>query len=484
MLTQHIAIVPAGDAIRPSELASVSAAIQKQVTRDLSPIWSLRATVDAFPTLEDVPVGYWPVLVGVDDEARDGAVYLDERGQPYGRVSATPGSTRWSLAASRVCLELLVNPTGDRVVSAPSLRSDQGLVEYLVDVWGPCADASHSYFVNEVLVSDFCTPAFFGHVAGGGIDRCSFRGTVPLPLQVPRGGHLAWYEPRTQAFWVRNHWEDNPVDLEWDASDRRGTAVREWIRTERGKRTPVAPPPLPERSAFATRRPVRAGTARNGRSEHLRTLPEPFGDAAGPDDVEPAEPTILLAVASGSGADAEDTPSTESLVSPTADGTGLDALPSVGAESAHASFAPVAIVAPSPAPPPASRHGLALLGGALAGALLVVFLLGRQDPSPRAAASAGPASILPASPMGLVKVAPTEPAVPSPPAVAEPLLPREPAAPVVAKSSKVSRSRKLVPTLVQRSEPAAVEPAQSQHAVTREAAPAANTFDSLVDTRE
>jgi len=483
MLTQHIAIVPAADTIRPSELASVSAAIQKQVTRDLSPIWSLRATVDAFPTLEDVPVGYWPVFVGVDDEVRDGAVYLDERGQPYGRVSATPGSTRWSLAASRVCLELLVNPTGDRAVSAPSLRSDQGLVEYLVDVWGPCADAGHSYFVNEVLVSDFCTPAFFGHVAGGGIDRCSFRGTVPLPLQVPRGGHLAWYEPRTQAFWVRNHWEDNPVDLEWDASDRRGTAVREWIRTERGKRTPVAPPPLPERSAFATRRPVRGSAVRSGRSEPLRTLPEPFGDAASPGDSEPAEPTTLVAAVGASVPDAEDRSESETLAPPAPAASNPEAVTTVSAANAHPSFAPVAIVAPSP-PPSVSRHGLSLLGGALAGALLVVFLLGRQDPSPRAATSGGPNSMPPAPSLGVVKVAPAEPAVPRAPVAADTSLARELSAPVVPKVSKVSRPRKLVPPLAHRSEPASVEPAKSADAVTREAPPSANTFDSLVDTRE
>src|SRR5262245_46055653 len=48
MLTQHIALVPEVAGINASELARVSAALQKQMLRDFSPIWQVAATVDPF----------------------------------------------------------------------------------------------------------------------------------------------------------------------------------------------------------------------------------------------------------------------------------------------------------------------------------------------------------------------------------------------------------------------------------------------------
>jgi hypothetical protein len=37
------------------------------VLRDLAPIWTIAASVDPPPSLDDVPLGYWPVLIA--DEA-------------------------------------------------------------------------------------------------------------------------------------------------------------------------------------------------------------------------------------------------------------------------------------------------------------------------------------------------------------------------------------------------------------------------------
>jgi hypothetical protein len=49
-----------------SNLLRVSAALQKQASRDLAPIWELSATVDAFAKLKDVPDGYWPIIIKDD----------------------------------------------------------------------------------------------------------------------------------------------------------------------------------------------------------------------------------------------------------------------------------------------------------------------------------------------------------------------------------------------------------------------------------
>src|SRR5882757_7809594 len=73
----HIALVSLTQDVTLAQLAPVSAAIQKQVSRDFGPLWNVEATVDAFGTLEDVPVGYWHVLL--QDEISSGAAGLHKR---------------------------------------------------------------------------------------------------------------------------------------------------------------------------------------------------------------------------------------------------------------------------------------------------------------------------------------------------------------------------------------------------------------------
>ena len=57
MLVRQVALVPEGVDIDLAEIARVAAALQKQVTRDFSPLWQVNATVDGFASLEDVPLG-------------------------------------------------------------------------------------------------------------------------------------------------------------------------------------------------------------------------------------------------------------------------------------------------------------------------------------------------------------------------------------------------------------------------------------------
>jgi hypothetical protein len=201
MQTQHIALVPEVAGINASELARVSAALQKQVIRDLSPIWQVSATVDAFPHLEDVPVGYWPIILAFGELGSDEGVHCDRRGQPYALIEMSPS---WSLTASHACIEMLIDPYGNRTVVGPSPRSDQGSVEFLVDICDPCEDARYGYTVNDVLVSDFCTPEFLAQIPSGK-ERYSFTGAVEAPYQVLPGGRLSWYEPASNRWWQRNH---------------------------------------------------------------------------------------------------------------------------------------------------------------------------------------------------------------------------------------------------------------------------------------
>ena len=90
MLPIYVALVCETDSISPREFTRVAAALDKQVTRDFGPIWGVPATVDPVFSLDDIPVGYWPVVLVEDiDESSGFGYHADHYGQPYALVALT-----------------------------------------------------------------------------------------------------------------------------------------------------------------------------------------------------------------------------------------------------------------------------------------------------------------------------------------------------------------------------------------------------------
>jgi len=205
MLIRHLAIVSEPEVVEPRELTTVAAAVQKQVARDLAPIWNVQGTVSAFTKLEDVPVGYWPIFVLEGGGSRHG-VQQDEDGQPYALVEA---GTDWSVSASHEVLEMLVDPAGNRVVAAALVQGDAARVEYLVEICDPCEAGEFGYMVNGIRVSDFYTPAFFDPVASRGV-RYDFTGAISRPLEVLPGGYLTWRDPVSGLWSQKRFLQEHP----------------------------------------------------------------------------------------------------------------------------------------------------------------------------------------------------------------------------------------------------------------------------------
>ena len=198
MLLVQVALVSEIGEISGPELARVSAALQKQALRDFGPFWEVQATVDGFGRLEDVPLGYWPMIVELDiGFAGAAGIHLDKDGQPFALIEY---SDSWSLTASHECLEMLADPFGDRLIAGDSIKEDQGRVEYLVEVSDPSEAQEFAYTANGVLVSDFYTPRFFDPVAAPGV-RYSFTGAITEPRQVLEGGYLSWHDPVSDRWW-------------------------------------------------------------------------------------------------------------------------------------------------------------------------------------------------------------------------------------------------------------------------------------------
>lgn len=196
MLIRQLALVAETKKVSFSAVSRVSAALQKQITRDLAPIWELKATVDAFASLDDVPVGYWPMIVTEEDLGDAAGIHEDKEGQPFALIKFDSG---WSLTASHETCEMLVDPFGNRMISGPSPMKGQGRVEFLVEVCDPSEDTPFAYRVNGIVVSDFYTPHYFDPVAVTGV-RYSFTGAIKAPRQVLKNGYLSWHDP------VSDHW--------------------------------------------------------------------------------------------------------------------------------------------------------------------------------------------------------------------------------------------------------------------------------------
>jgi len=224
-LIRQVALVSDTRSVRLRDLSRVSAALQRQASRDVAPIWGVNATVDAFESLEDVPLGYWPVIV-VEDVQGAAGVHLDKDGQPFALVEV---GQSWSLTASHETIEMLVDPFGNRTVPGASPKPGQGRVEFLVEACDPCESEACAYTVNGVLVSDFYTAHFFDPEPAPGV-RYDYLGRIDEPRKVLRGGYLSWHEPVSDHWWQETWFGAKPAfrDLGIFAEDD-ARSVREIV---------------------------------------------------------------------------------------------------------------------------------------------------------------------------------------------------------------------------------------------------------------
>jgi hypothetical protein len=252
----HIAIVSLTREVTTRSLLQVTAAVQKQVTRDLEPIWGVTATVDTFGDLVSIPNDYLPVVVfGDPDELADQLVnalgaapakqLLDEleqesvagihlnalTRQPFALVSANGA---WTVVLSHEVIEMLCDPWGNRLVAGPHPLEPQRRVKYLLEVCDPCQ--SVWYPVNGVPVTDFYTPRYFDPVALDMV-RYSFTGSITRPRQVIEGGYLTYLDPTDSQLYQLSGDSDRPALLTGMADLARSTAPLRTI-VDANPRTP------------------------------------------------------------------------------------------------------------------------------------------------------------------------------------------------------------------------------------------------------
>jgi hypothetical protein len=197
----QLALVSETDRVDAGELMTVSAALQKQVTRDFGPIWDIEATVDPFARLEDVPVGYWPIMIRNSLHGEGPGTHKSRNNQPFALVE---WGRDWPWTASHEALEMLADPFESRLIAGEAPDGTGRRVEFLVEVSDPCQE--FGYTVNGIFLSDFYTPEYFDPVTAPGV-RYSFNGSLTGPRTVAPGGYVTWHDPVTDDWWQKTFFD-------------------------------------------------------------------------------------------------------------------------------------------------------------------------------------------------------------------------------------------------------------------------------------
>jgi len=208
----RIGLVDMTGFIDPNTMAEVASALNMQVTRDLPQYWKVNATVSYLADAKKVPAGVWPVQLVTKLPPGEGGFHLTKHNQPYARVIAKRNSNEWTIDASHEVLEMVVDPSGNRLqvsdaieVKGNGVVDAHGQFEYLVEICDPCEADNFSYSIDGYAVSDFITPHYYDAAKVAGV-RYSFTGAITRPREMMKGGYISFLDVAAnemkQILWV------------------------------------------------------------------------------------------------------------------------------------------------------------------------------------------------------------------------------------------------------------------------------------------
>jgi hypothetical protein len=224
MLMKKVGLVDMTGKVDAHAMSAAVAAVNIQVTRDLPQFWPINATVEYLPDRHHIPQGVWPVQIVDHLPAGEGGFHQTRHGQPYAKIVLTPSSNEWTVDFSHETLEMLVDPSGNRLQTSGAIGIDgggqikdvTGRFEYLVEACDPCEADDFTYLIDGVSVSDFITPHFYDPKLIPGT-RYSFTGAISRPREILKGGYISFLNPTDgelqQILWVDPNEPPQLVDL-------------------------------------------------------------------------------------------------------------------------------------------------------------------------------------------------------------------------------------------------------------------------------
>jgi hypothetical protein len=233
----QVGLVDTTGKINAELVQACAAALSIQVTRDLPQFWGVQAAVRYLPHATKIPAGVWPVRLVEKLPPGEGGFHQDKHNQPYSEVIAKANDDTWTIDASHECLEMLVDPYGNKMQSSVAIeivgngvRDATGQFNYLVEACDPCEANNYGYTINGVLVSDFITPHFYDPIVTSGT-RYSFTGAIKAPRQLLPGGYISYVDQSTDE-WKQILWVDPngpPAYNDLGPAAEQAKSMRAWI---------------------------------------------------------------------------------------------------------------------------------------------------------------------------------------------------------------------------------------------------------------
>ena len=219
-------------------LHTAAMAINQQVVKDLASLWpGISASVGVAPSIGAIPVGAWPVFLVSQLPPGEGGFHGDKHNQPFAKVIASGSDDSWTIDASHEIVEMLVDPSGNRMHASQGIRIDgnavvdgDGVFQYLVEACDPCEANNFGYQIDGILVSDFITPNYYDSSITPG-KTYSFKGNLTRPRELLKGGYISYVQPdgsMNQILWV------NPgPPVYYDPNDAFTQAMASGVRSIR-----------------------------------------------------------------------------------------------------------------------------------------------------------------------------------------------------------------------------------------------------------
>jgi len=246
----RVTVVNVSHSIHSTEFHAAVAAIGKQVKEDFEPAWNISAILRGVThsLAGKAPIeGLNDALIYLGDSSQDpttgvegalGYHSTNHKDIPYGFVYldiCSEYGEEWTTTLSHEVLELLGDPAATLTVSGPDPRKATRRVQFDVEVCDPTQ--GDSYLIDDVRVSNFVTPTYFGKA--GGPSATNFLKLALKPFGVRPGGYFQ-YEDSRGAHQVNGKQAEAVLARRAAARKLMGLARRNTRRAERlkGKRIP------------------------------------------------------------------------------------------------------------------------------------------------------------------------------------------------------------------------------------------------------
>ena len=179
-----IAITNASTCLSDSQVRAVLPALQRQVSLDFRAYWDVDCQLVFLSQGEALARGWWEISV-LDNPDQAGALgyhELTSQGNPLGKVFAgldMQSGSSWTVTLSHELLEMLADPW----INWCAQGSDGKI--YALEVCDAVEADELGYQIDDVLVSDFITPAWFEATQADCVD---FKRRILKPLQLAAEG--------------------------------------------------------------------------------------------------------------------------------------------------------------------------------------------------------------------------------------------------------------------------------------------------------